>query len=94
MRGTPTRGPYWPHDNRPIDLPPSRNSFVSWSESKESAIAHQRANIGFVFQRFNRFPHKTALENVIEAPIQVRHASGARSDRGTEGAREAAASHQ
>jgi polar amino acid transport system ATP-binding protein len=40
---------------------------------KEKEIAHQRANIGFVFQRFNLFPHKTALENVIEAPIQVRH---------------------
>ena len=40
---------------------------------KENEIAHQRANIGFVFQRFNLFPHKTALENVIEAPIQVRH---------------------
>ncbi|MCW1249833.1 amino acid ABC transporter ATP-binding protein [Acaricomes phytoseiuli] len=35
-------------------------------------IAAQRAEIGMVFQRFNLFGHKTALENIIEAPIQVK----------------------
>jgi polar amino acid transport system ATP-binding protein len=35
-------------------------------------IAAQRRNIGMVFQRFNLFGHKTALENIIEAPIQVK----------------------
>ena len=41
-------------------------------EDTEANIARQRAEIGMVFQRFNLFPHMTALENVIEAPVQVR----------------------
>jgi polar amino acid transport system ATP-binding protein len=40
-------------------------------EDREVTIARLRAQIGFVFQRFNLFPHKTALENVSEAPIHV-----------------------
>lgn len=34
-------------------------------------IARQRRSIGMVFQRFNLFPHMTAMENVMEAPIRV-----------------------
>ncbi|WP_409184183.1 amino acid ABC transporter ATP-binding protein [Amycolatopsis sp. VS8301801F10] len=41
-------------------------------ELRDKEIAEQRKNIGMVFQRFNLFPHMTALENVMEAPIQVR----------------------
>jgi polar amino acid transport system ATP-binding protein len=35
-------------------------------------VCRQRAAIGMVFQRFNLFPHLTALENLIEAPLRVR----------------------
>ena len=40
-------------------------------EMKARDVAKQRASIGMVFQRFNLFPHKTAIENVMEAPIMV-----------------------
>jgi polar amino acid transport system ATP-binding protein len=40
-------------------------------EDSEPEIARKRAEIGLVFQRFNLFPHLTALGNVIEAPIHV-----------------------
>ena len=41
-------------------------------EQKEELVSKQRAEIGMVFQRFNLFPHMTALQNVVEAPIHVR----------------------
>ncbi len=37
----------------------------------EHEIARQRRATGMVFQRFNLFPHMTALENIIEGPLQV-----------------------
>ena len=41
-------------------------------EMHEREVAAQRRDIGMVFQRFNLFPHMTALENIMEAPVQVR----------------------
>jgi polar amino acid transport system ATP-binding protein len=42
---------------------------------KETNITKLRAEVGMVFQQFNLYPHKTALENVILAPIRVRKQS-------------------
>jgi len=41
-------------------------------ELREREACRQRAAIGMVFQRFNLFPHMTALQNIVEAPIHVR----------------------
>jgi polar amino acid transport system ATP-binding protein len=44
-------------------------------ELKDKEVSAQRRDIGMVFQRFNLFPHMTALENVTEAPLRVKRAS-------------------
>jgi polar amino acid transport system ATP-binding protein len=41
-------------------------------ELPEREVCRRRTEIGMVFQRFNLFPHMTALENVVEAPVLVK----------------------
>jgi polar amino acid transport system ATP-binding protein len=41
----------------------------------EASLRDLRMEVGFVFQQFNLYPHKTALENVTLAPIHVRKLS-------------------
>jgi polar amino acid transport system ATP-binding protein len=53
------------------DLVGYRESAGKLHELRESEVSRQRAQIGMVFQQFNLFPHMTALENVIEAPVRV-----------------------
>ncbi len=53
-------------------------------EMKDRDVARQRASIGMVFQRFNLFPHKTALQNVMEAPIKVQHVPRAKAEKEAE----------
>ncbi|HZA09824.1 amino acid ABC transporter ATP-binding protein [Mycobacterium sp.] len=40
-------------------------------ELRPRDAAKQRRDVGMVFQHFNLFPHRTALENIIEAPVHV-----------------------
>jgi len=42
-----------------------------WKELPQRRLAEQRRRIGMVFQRFNLFPHRTALENAIEGLVTV-----------------------
>jgi len=46
-------------------------------ELRDREVCRKRSEIGMVFQRFNLFPHMTALENVIEAPMRVKKESRA-----------------
>ena len=46
-------------------------------ELPDRVVCQKRSEIGMVFQHFNLFPHMTALENLIEAPIRVKGASRA-----------------
>lgn len=41
-------------------------------KAQQGLIRQLRQQVGFVFQNFNLFPHRTALENVIEGPVQVK----------------------
>ena len=49
--------------------------FESQAINSQSNLCALRTHIGMVFQRFNLFPHKTALENIMEAPLIVKKMS-------------------
>jgi len=70
---TPTSGVVW------LDGETLGGSFIGpggqWVADAERVIARQRTQIGFVFQRFNLFPHLTALDNVAIGPHRVRKMS-------------------
>ena len=57
-------------NGHPVGYRPGRGGVLR--EETPRNIARQREDIGFVFQRFNLFPHMTALENVCLGPVRVR----------------------
>ncbi|MEH6908567.1 amino acid ABC transporter ATP-binding protein [Neobacillus drentensis] len=46
-------------------------------ENKEAALNKLRQEIGMVFQQFNLFPHRTVMENIMEAPVLLKKMSKA-----------------
>lgn len=61
----------WWYHNR--DAVTSKGTVLKKLSDKQ--VAAQRSRVGMVFQRFNLFPHMTALQNVMEGPRQVLHQS-------------------
>jgi polar amino acid transport system ATP-binding protein len=54
------------------DLIGYREAGSKLHEISPRVAAKQRRDIGMVFQHFNLFPHRTVLQNIIEAPVQVK----------------------
>jgi polar amino acid transport system ATP-binding protein len=63
------------HDSGTIDIEGTR------VDCRDSSIQKIRMQVSMVFQRFNLFPHRTALENVTEGPIYVKNEPRAEAER-------------
>ncbi len=64
----PTRGKVWIRGER-LGVEEARGGESALADSK---LRKQRSRIGMVFQSFNLWPHRTAIENVMEGPLIVK----------------------
>ena len=55
--------------NDELMLKPAKSGELQAVDIKQ--LENLRARVGFVFQNFNLWPHKTILQNIIEGPTQV-----------------------
>lgn len=67
----PDRGDIWVHGEK-LAIRPALQRGTSPRIVDHRQVRRVRASIGMVFQSFNLWPHKTALENVTEGPIRVK----------------------
>jgi ABC-type polar amino acid transport system ATPase subunit len=66
-----------------LEKPSSGHIYIEGVDVSDHALIdvnEVRAEVGMVFQRFNLFPHKTALENITIAPLKVRGLSQAEAE--------------
>jgi polar amino acid transport system ATP-binding protein len=52
-----------------LELKPAKDGYLDAASRPQ--LESMRSRIGFVFQSFNLWPHKTILDNIIEAPMRV-----------------------
>ena len=67
----PDRGDIWVHGER-LAIRPAAQKGAPASIVDQRQVRRIRASMGMVFQSFNLWPHKTALENVTEGPVHVK----------------------
>ena len=64
-----------------LDMPSKGKISIDGKELSAADINLVRAEVGMVFQRFNLFPHMTVLENIMLAPMKVKHAVRAEAEK-------------
>ncbi len=62
-----------------LEMPTAGEIVLDGEKIDRKNVRRMRAEIGIVFQQFNLWPHRTVLENIIEAPMLVRRWDRARS---------------